>query len=156
MGFKDFITMKKSLKIRQLAMAWSGFGGGVLGYGALSYTWFPEYFGPEPTMIMGFDSLVMIGAGTVTLSLLTGGSLFYLTSKTSLLLSRRSKQYNERLLDFNRRVNFHRCSSSTSLSDDYYGEKILDLTDYRFWVRNQQEKKKELAKPKKSLFSKKN
>ena len=37
----------------------------------------------------------MIGAGTITLSVLTGGSLFYLTSKASLLLSRRSKNYNE-------------------------------------------------------------
>ena len=40
----------------------------------------------------------------------------------------------QRLLDFNQRLNFHRCSSSTSLSDDYYGEKIQDLSDYRYWL----------------------
>ena len=51
----------------------------------------------------------------------------------------------QREKDFLDRLNHHRFSEFQKFEDDYYGDKIATLSDYRQWVR-QQDKKKEVAK----------
>ena len=46
--------------------------------------------------------------------------------------------------DFFQRIEQHRFSSFNRYEDDYYGDKVMTLSDYRQWVR-QQQKKKEVA-----------
>ena len=40
------------------AQGWSGCFGGMIGYGAFMYSTFPDFFGPEPSMIWLADQLI--------------------------------------------------------------------------------------------------
>lgn len=51
----------------------------------------------------------------------------------------------QREKDFLERLDRHRFSEFQKFEDDYYGDKIANVGDYRQWVR-QQDKKKEVAK----------
>ena len=59
-------------------------------------------------------------------------------------------KFFQREQDFQRRLNFYRCTDSVEVgfSDDYYGDKIKDLTDYRYWIRVQQIKHENSLKAK--------
>ena len=48
----------------------------------------------------------------------------------------------QREVDFLERIVSHRASSYSKFEDDFYGESIKTLSDYRQWVRKQHEKKK--------------
>ncbi len=52
----------------------------------------------------------------------------------------------QRETDFLKRLQKHRYSDVSKYEDDYYGEKVLSLSDYRQWVRQQQKRKNDMAK----------
>ena len=65
----------------------------------------------------------------------------------------------QRERDLNRRLNEYRCIEQAEVGhdDDYYGDKIRDLSDYRYWVRVQQIKHESATKRKEAkLFQFKN
>lgn len=47
--------------------------------------------------------------------------------------------------DFLKRLQKYRFTNINKFDDDYYGDKVKTLADYRQWVR-QQQRKKEIAK----------
>lgn len=46
----------------------------------------------------------------------------------------------QREADFLERVTARRASSNSKFEDDYYGESIKNVSDYRQWLREQQKK----------------
>ena len=52
----------------------------------------------------------------------------------------------QRETDFLSRLNQHRFVSVSKFEDDYYGEKIKNLSDYRQWVRMQQKRRRDTEK----------
>ena len=48
----------------------------------------------------------------------------------------------QREADFLERITARRASSYNKFEDDYYGENIKNLSDYRQWLREQQKKQK--------------
>ena len=48
----------------------------------------------------------------------------------------------QREADFLQRISSHRASTFSKFEDDYYGESIKSLSDYRQWVREQQKKRR--------------
>lgn len=52
----------------------------------------------------------------------------------------------QRETDFLKRLQKQRYSEVSKYEDDYYGEKVLSLSDYRQWVRQQQKRKNDMAK----------
>jgi len=48
----------------------------------------------------------------------------------------------QREADFLQRITANRAASFSKFEDDYYGESIKTLSDYRQWLREQQKKKK--------------
>lgn len=47
----------------------------------------------------------------------------------------------QRDIDFLQRLQKHRFSDVNKYEDDYYGDKIITLSDYRQWIRKQQKRK---------------
>lgn len=47
----------------------------------------------------------------------------------------------QRDIDFLQRLQKHRFSDVNKYEDDYYGDKIMTLSDYRQWIRKQQKRK---------------
>ena len=43
--------------------------------------------------------------------------------------------------DFKLRIAKHRFEGDSRFEDDYYGDKIKNLSDYRQWIRTQMQKK---------------
>ena len=48
--------------------------------------------------------------------------------------------------EFLRRLQTHRYSEVSKYDDDYYGEKVLTLSDYRQWVRQQQKRRRDMQR----------
>lgn len=48
--------------------------------------------------------------------------------------------------NFLSRLQKHRFSELNKYEDDYYGEKVMTLSDYRQWVRQQHRKRERVAK----------
>ena len=48
--------------------------------------------------------------------------------------------------DFLQRIQKFRFSEFSRYEDDYYGDKIMTLSDYRQWIRQQQRKKESAEK----------
>ena len=130
---------------RQKTTALIGLSSSILGYSYSAYALFPQYFKAEPILILGVDSLIFTGGCVILISVFTTALFSILQNKVSLGIGTSAELYRERLLDFNRRLAFYRCTYplATSYGDDYWGDRILDLTDYRAWIRRQQEKKSE-------------
>lgn len=52
--------------------------------------------------------------------------------------------------DFLKRLQKYRYSEGSKYEDDYYGDKILTLSDYRQWVRQQQRRRESVEAAKKT------
>ena len=52
----------------------------------------------------------------------------------------------QREADFFQRLESHRTDAFSKFEDDFYGENIKTLSDYRQWVRQMQRKRKEEEK----------
>lgn len=46
--------------------------------------------------------------------------------------------------DFLQRLQKHRFSEVNKFEDDYYGDKIVNLSDYRQWIRKQQKRREDV------------
>ena len=61
----------------------------------------------------------------------------------------------QREIDFFQRLESHRTDAFSKFEDDFYGESIKTLSDYRQWVRQMQRKKREEEKYGKTLVQNK-
>ena len=52
--------------------------------------------------------------------------------------------------DFLQRIQRYRFSEVSRYDDDYYADKVMTLSDYRQWVRQQQKRQEQLKPTKKS------
>ena len=52
--------------------------------------------------------------------------------------------FSQRENDFLERTQKYRFSEGSRYDDDYYAEKVMTLSDYRQWVRQQQRKQEQM------------
>lgn len=128
--------------------------------------------GLDPLLFSGF-----CGAASAMVGFVLGGTIFNATWQ---ILSRdKARQYSQvhfyhalmlaffipihytyvdssnlihfqREADFLKRLEKHRYSEVSKYEDDYYGERVRTLSDYRQWVRQQQKRRIDMAKLKQS------
>ena len=136
-------------------MKWRDLGVGMLGgavsmYGFIEVfmKWYPDLFTMAPEEIKpiyGLDPIIVLGMGGMS-SLLIGYLTFYHggTVVWRLFRPQLANQLAKRDKDFLNRVGKYRFKGVTNQAweDDYHGEKINTLSDYRQWIRKQQQKKK--------------
>jgi import inner membrane translocase subunit TIM23 len=87
--------------------------------------------GIDPLVLAGISGVVCGGIGYVV-----GGML--MEAVWHLFNTQQSRQLKEREADFLARISKHRAATNNRYEDDYYGESVKTLSDYRQWVRRQQ------------------
>ena len=146
MSFKEYRSIRKRMKWRDMGV---GMLGGVLsmyGFIGMFIHYYPDLFTMSPEEIkpiFGLDPIIVLGVGGVSslligyLAMNHGSSAVWRLIKPEL-----SKQLSQRDRDFMRRVAAYRFKGTTQQSweDDYHGEKINTVSDYRQWIRKQQQK----------------
>lgn len=149
-NFSEYQKLKRSLRTRQRV---AGVPFALSGIGISSVTsayMFPDMFDATPDnvqLIMGLDPLVfcgICGVGACGLGYIVGSNLY----KILWAVFNRStyRKLMEKDTDFLQRLEKHRFGSDSKFEDDYYGESIRTLSDYRQWVRTQQRKAEAAAK----------
>eukprot|EP00112_Aurelia_sp_Birch-Aquarium-sp1_P026905 Seg985.1 transcript_id=Seg985.1/GoldUCD/mRNA.D3Y31 product="Presequence translocated-associated motor subunit pam17 mitochondrial" protein_id=Seg985.1/GoldUCD/D3Y31 len=143
-SFEDYLKLKNSVRTRQrvagMPFAFVGLGTSSV----VSAYMFPEMFDATPEnvqLIMGLDPLVFCGiCGVVSAGI--GYSIGTQLFKGFWKLMNKDKAIKllEREKDFLERIQKHRFASFSKFEDDYYGESIKNLSDYRQWLRTQQKK----------------
>jgi import inner membrane translocase subunit TIM23 len=87
---------------------------------------------------------VICGIGSGVVGYMLGGATFNLMWK--FLFRQTALKLQEREGDFLKRLQRYRYFGINKFDDDYYGDKVRTLADYRQWVR-QQQRKKSLSNP---------
>jgi len=145
-SFEEYIKLKNSVRTKQRV---AGMPFALLGLGTSSVVsayMFPEMFDATPEnvqLIMGLDPLVFCGiCGVVSAGAgyAVGTQLFKTLWKV--LNGNQARVLLEREKDFLERIQKARFASFSKFEDDYYGESIKNLSDYRQWLRTQQKKAK--------------
>lgn len=149
-NFEDYKKLKKRLK-------WTARVAGIPGFAvfsgisaAVNVHYFPDImnleaaevqpvFGMDPIV---FASLCGLGAGSV--GFFAGASLF--NAMWRVLFRSKYRVLKERDEDFLQRIQKYRYSEFSRYEDDYYGDKIMTLSDYRQWVRQQQKRRESMQK----------
>jgi len=150
LSFPEYQKLKRSLRTRQRV---AGVPFALSGIGISSVTsayMFPDMFDATPDnvqLILGLDPLVfcgICGVGACGIGYIVGSNLY----KILWAVFNRStyKKLMEKDTDFLQRLEKHRYGSDSKFEDDYYGESIRTLSDYRQWVRTQQRKAEAAAK----------
>lgn len=150
MNFSEYQKLKRSLRTRQRV---AGVPFALSGIGISSVTsayMFPDMFDATPDnvqLIMGLDPLVfcgICGVGACGLGYIVGSNLYKIL--WSVFNRSTYKKLMDKDTDFLQRLEKHRFGSDSKFEDDYYGESIRTLSDYRQWVRTQQRKAEAAAK----------
>ncbi|XP_065667065.1 uncharacterized protein LOC100212861 [Hydra vulgaris] len=150
LSFDEYQSLKRSLRTKQrLSGIPFAFTGLTISSMATAYL-VPDMFDATPEnvqLIMGLDPIVFCGICGVSSSFLgyVLGTNFY---KLIWILMNKNEamRLQEKDKDFLKRLEKHRFSQDSKFEDDYYGESIKTLSDYRQWVRTQQRKREAAAK----------
>jgi len=144
--FKDYCTIKNGTRNRRRIF-------GTLGFlGAGPATWMavqeqcPEYFGLEPVEIMGLDSMLVVGAGSLGAACVGSYLCTVLAKQMSIgwFGGKYRAMYKERDSDFKRRVLHHLyIGTETKVTDRH--DKLTNGSDYRQWVRAEQDRRAKYA-----------
>lgn len=149
MPFEEYRKLKTALKLRARIAGFPMAFVGIALSSVVSIHLNPRMFEMTPEEIqpiLGMDPIVfaaLCGVGSGLVGFVLGGALF--SSTWRLLFRERARQLQEREEDFLSRILKHRFSAFNKYDDDYYGEKVVTLSDYRQW-RRQQQKKRERAR----------
>lgn len=150
MTFDQYLKKKSSLRNKQrVAGIPFAITGMMTSSIALTYT-YPEMFEATPEnvqLIMGLDPLVFSGISGVVaagVGYVLGTAIFKFAWKY--LNHKDWSDLHARDIDFLQRLDRYRFGADSKFEDDYYGESIKNLSDYRQWVRTQQRKKENHAK----------
>ena len=147
-SFKEYRSIRKRMKWRDMGV---GMLGGVLsmyGFIGMFIHYYPDMFTMSPEEIkpiFGLDPIIVLGIGGICSFLI--GYLFVNHGSSAVWRRIRpelSKQVTQRDRDFMQRVAAYRFKGTTQQwwEDDYHGDKINTVSDYRQWIRNQQQKAK--------------
>merc|ERR1711953_24474 len=149
--FEQYVEMKRSLhkKMRR--------GGTLCGLGVGSATayhlvsLYPQYFQLDATpekipLLFGMDP-IMVCAGGVFATAAIGYGVGSVCRKQLWRLMNRGKwnDMNARDADFLQRLDAHRYDGESKYEDNFYGENIRNLRDYKQWVWQNQMKTKNRA-----------
>lgn len=143
--FNDYIKLKNRIKTSRYFALLGGYVFGCFTFASNSMWFFPWLMSDSPLTIMGMEGIdpMIIGtcmtfASGITCVIIT--AFGYRNFHLRVMGSETKANFYQREEDFQRRLNLYRCTDSVEVgfSDDYYGDKIKDLTDYRYWVRVQQ------------------
>ncbi|KAI6656449.1 Presequence translocated-associated motor subunit PAM17, mitochondrial-like [Oopsacas minuta] len=146
--FKEYRSIRRRMKWRDLGMGMLGGIVSMYGFIEMFIRYQPDLFTmsqEEVKPILGIDPLIILGMGGIS-SLLIGylamnhgtSAIWHLTHPEI------SKELSQRDKDLMQRIAAYRFKGTTQQSweDDYHGEKIYTLSDYRQWIRKQQQKRK--------------
>lgn len=145
MPFQQYRKLKQSLKVKARL---TGIPAGLLGMAtssAINISLNPRMFEMTPEEvkpILGMDPIlfsVLCGMGSGVVGYMVGANLF--TKLWALIYRKDHQNLQKRENDFLQRLQKHRFSEFNKYDDDYYGDKVTTLSDYRQWVRQQQKKK---------------
>ena len=150
--FKEYRSIRKRMKWRDMGV---GLLGGVLsmyGFIEMFIHNYPDLFTMSPEEIkpiFGLDPLIVLGIGGMGSFLI--GYLIVNHGNSAvwrLIRPELSKQLSQRDRDFMQRVAAYRFKGTTQQwwEDDYHGDKINTVSDYRQWIRKQQQKAREEQK----------
>lgn len=145
LSFEEYQKLKRELRTKQrVAGIPFGFGAITTCSFAMAYL-HPDMFDATPesvTLIMGLDPLVVSGiSGVVSgaVGYVAGVNIFkWIWSK---LNKEKARNLYERDTDFLNRLDKFRFGEDSKFEDDYYGESIKTLSDYRQWIRTHQRKR---------------
>jgi len=150
LSFADYLTLKSKLRMKQrIAGVPFAIGGIFLSSMVLTYTC-PDMFDATPEnvqLILGLDPIVFTGISGVV-----AGGIGYVVGTAAFKVAWRTFNRNAwydldaRDRDFLQRLEKYRFGGDSHFEDDYYGESIKNLSDYRQWVRTHQKKKQNYEK----------
>eukprot|EP00116_Pleurobrachia_bachei_P009238 sb/3469500/ len=164
MPFAEYASFKHKLKMWKRVVGVGGYTLGIFVCVQISPLLIPQITTGEPIALFGIEGLdpMFVGmVGATIVGILSAWMSFaaYPTVRLTLSGAEVKGNYLERERDLNRRLNKYRCIEQAEVGqdDDYYGDKIRDLSDYRYWVRVQQMKHESATKRKEAkLFQFKN
>lgn len=151
--FNEYRKWNKSLKIYgRMAGLPLGLVLGWLGSMAWIYN-YPYMFAPDqdpefdpnnPKLIMGsvdpIVAMAITNVGLLSLGFGLGGTVY--RNLWGVFNRPLAAQIKLRNADFQQRLDSHRVLSVQRQGEDFYGEKIMSLTDYLHWLRVQRQKLK--------------
>ncbi|KNC80541.1 hypothetical protein SARC_07113 [Sphaeroforma arctica JP610] len=146
MPFEEYRQLKKSLKTRGRIF------GVPTGFGSMFGTSFailsanPNIMEPPANvadiqLIMGMDPMVATVLATSVMGgvgYVMGGAMYGLVWR--LINGHKARQISLRDEDFLNRLDKYRFSDDQKQEDDYYGDKIITVADYRAWLKDQNKK----------------
>lgn len=145
LSFDEYQKLKRSIRTKQRI---AGIPFAFCGMTAASLTMaymYPDMFDATPEnvqLILGLDPLVFSGVSGVVaagVGYVVGINAFKLFWKT--MNKQAAHDFQERDVDFLKRLDQYRFGADSKFEDDYYGETIKSLSDYRQWVRTHKRKK---------------
>jgi len=147
LSFEDYIKLKSKLKMQQRLIGGFPFAGIGIGLSSITMIYMcPDMFDGTPEnvqLILGMDPLVfsgICGVASAGVGYGFGAGVYKLIWQK---LSSKADDLDKRDLDFLLRLNKHRFGADSKFEDDYYGETIKTLSDYRQWIRKNRRKKKD-------------
>ncbi|EDO40484.1 predicted protein [Nematostella vectensis] len=146
LGFEEFQKLKRKVRARQRVAGLPVAAVALMTSSAVSAYLNPNMFDAPPDQIqpiLGMDPLIfcgLCGVASAGVGYIAGSAIF--GSIWRFFNRDTSKMLQERESDFLERITAKRASSFSKFEDDYYGENIKTLSDYRQWLREQQKKQK--------------
>eukprot|EP01134_Creolimax_fragrantissima_P001263 CFRG1263T1 len=146
MPFKEYREIKKTMKTRgRIVGVPAGFGS-MFGTSFAILSTNPTIMDPPANLndiqlILGMDPmLATVLATTVAggVGYVFGGTFYSFVWR--LINREKANQLILRDADFMKRLDKHRFVDDQKQEDDYYGEKVLTVADYRNWLKDQKKK----------------
>jgi len=145
LSFDEYQTLKKSLRNKQRVAGVPFAFAAITGSSMTMAYMYPDMFDATPEsvqLVMGLDPVMFTGL-TGCVSGLAGYVLGVNLFKFfwGVLNKESAQNLHARDTDFLNRLEKYRFQEDSKFEDDYYGESIKTLSDYRQWVRTHQQKK---------------
>nr|XP_058955108.1 uncharacterized protein LOC131782395 [Pocillopora verrucosa] len=144
LSFEEFQQLRRKLRTKQKL---AGLPIGVtflLASSTITAYMFPNIFDATPEQIepiLGMDPIIFCGlCGVASAGVGFAAGTVAFKSVWKLFNKDLAQNMQEREADFLERVTARRASSNSKFEDDYYGESIKNVSDYRQWLREQQKK----------------
>lgn len=145
LSFDEFQNLKRSLRTKQ-RVAGIPFGFAAISGCSMTMAYLkPDMFDATPEsvqLVMGLDPIVFTGlTGCLSgvLGYVFGVNVYkFIWAKFN---KETAENLNQRDTDFLNRLGKYRFQGDSKFEDDYYGESIKTLSDYRQWVRTHQKRK---------------
>lgn len=150
LSFEEFQKLRRKLRTRQRLAGLPVGVTALLTSSVVSAYMFPNMFDATPEQvqpILGMDPIIfcgLCGVASAGVGFAAGTAAF--KAIWNILNKDLASKLQEREADFLERVAARRASSYSKFEDDYYGESIKTVSDYRQWLREQQKKQTMMEK----------